>query len=125
MRRGKTLPCSASVTGCDLLSCRWPVNRNTMKEAEVRRLLAANLLCVFSVILSAVVPASFWDGFTVFGTHLAWLCICSVCVSTLNIILHLVLKPNLAPKRSSFAHKVRLLFLNCCQAVWKGSEFFH
>ncbi|XP_010019144.1 PREDICTED: phosphatidylinositol-glycan biosynthesis class F protein, partial [Nestor notabilis] len=74
-------------------------------KVEVRRLLAANLLCVFSVILTAVVPAFFWDGFTVLGTHLAWLCICSVCVGTVNVILHLVLKPNHSPKRSSFAHK--------------------
>ncbi|KAM6366671.1 phosphatidylinositol-glycan biosynthesis class F protein isoform 2-T11 [Alca torda] len=52
-----------------------------MKEAEIRRLLAANLLCVFSVILTAVLPPFFWKGFTVLGTHLVWLCICSVCIS--------------------------------------------
>lgn len=96
-----------------------------MKEAEIRRLSAANLLCVLSVILTAVVPPFFWDGFTVLGTHLAWLCVCSVCVSTLNIILHLLLKPNLSPKRISFAHKVRILFLNCYQTIQKGSKLFH
>ncbi|XP_009284597.1 PREDICTED: phosphatidylinositol-glycan biosynthesis class F protein isoform X2 [Aptenodytes forsteri] len=95
-----------------------------MKEAEIRRLLAANLLCVFSVILTAVVPAFFWDGFTVLGTHLAWLCVCSVCVSTLHIILHLVLKPNLSPKRSSFAQKISR-FLKCCIYFFMSCILFH
>ncbi|NXS72189.1 PIGF protein, partial [Pandion haliaetus] len=95
-----------------------------MKETEIRRLLAANLLCVFSIILTAVVPASFWDGFSVFGTHLTWLCICSVCVSTLNIVWHSVLKPNLSPKRSSFAHKISR-FLKCCIYFFMSCILFH
>ncbi|KAK1187904.1 PIGF protein, partial [Pygoscelis papua] len=95
-----------------------------MKEAEIRRLLAANLLCVFSVILTAVVPAFVWDGFTVLGTHLAWLCVCSLCVSTLNVILHLVLKPNLSPKRSSFGQKISR-FLKCCIYFFMSCILFH
>ncbi|XP_064914253.1 phosphatidylinositol-glycan biosynthesis class F protein isoform X1 [Columba livia] len=95
-----------------------------MKEAEIRRLSAANLLCVLSVILTAVVPPFFWDGFTVLGTHLAWLCVCSVCVSTLNIILHLVLKPNLSPKRIPFAHKISR-FLKCCVYFFMSCILFH
>lgn len=80
-----------------------------MREAEVGRLLAANLLRALAVVLTAVAPAFFVDGFSVLGTHLTWLCVCSVCVATLNIILHLVVKPNQSPKRRSFAHKVRFL----------------
>lgn len=80
-----------------------------MREAEIRRLLAANLLCAVSIVLAAVGPAFFLDGFSVLGTHLTWLCVCSVSVATLNVILHLVLKPSQSPKRSSFAHKVRFL----------------
>ncbi|NXA26312.1 PIGF protein, partial [Ibidorhyncha struthersii] len=95
-----------------------------MKEAEIRRLLAANLLCFFSIILTAVLPAFFWDTFTVLGTHLTWLCICSVSVSTLNIILHLFLKPNLTPKRSSFAHKISR-FLKCCIYFFMSCILFH
>ncbi|KFQ33999.1 Phosphatidylinositol-glycan biosynthesis class F protein [Mesitornis unicolor] len=95
-----------------------------MKEAEIRRLLAANLLRVFAVILTVVFPPFFWDGFTVLGTHLAWLCICSGCVSTLNIILYLVFKPNLTPKRSSFAQKISR-FLKCCIYFFMSCILFH
>ncbi|KAF2988257.1 hypothetical protein EK904_001911, partial [Melospiza melodia maxima] len=77
-----------------------------MREAEVRRLLAANLLCALAIVLATLGPAFVLDGFSVLGTHLTWLCVCSVCVATLNIILHLVLKPNQSPKRRSFGHKV-------------------
>ncbi|NXA13975.1 PIGF protein, partial [Sapayoa aenigma] len=95
-----------------------------MKEAEIRRLLAANLLCVLSIILTAVVPAFFLHGFTVLGTHLTWLCVCSVCVGTLNVTLHLVLKPNQSPKRRSFAHKISR-FLKCCIYFFMSCILFH
>jgi len=97
---------------------------DVMKGAEARRLLAANLLSVFAVALTAVVPAFFWEGFTVLGTHLAWLCVCSAGVGALRVVLHLVLNPNQSPKKSSCAHKVSFAFLNGYQAVPRGSEFF-
>lgn len=82
-----------------------------MREAEVRRLLGANLLRALAVVLSTVLPTFLLDGFSLLGTHLTWICVCSLCVATLNIVLHLVLKPNQSPKRRSFAHKVSF-FLN-------------
>ncbi|XP_053918799.1 phosphatidylinositol-glycan biosynthesis class F protein isoform X2 [Cuculus canorus] len=97
---------------------------NTMREAEIRKLFAVNLLCVFSIILTAVVPTVFWDGFTVVGTHLTWLRICSVSVSAVSIVLHLILKPNLSPKRSSFAHKISR-FLKCCIYFFMSCVLFH
>ncbi|NXX43676.1 PIGF protein, partial [Tricholaema leucomelas] len=95
-----------------------------MREAEIRRLLAANVLSVFSIILSAVVPAFIWEGFTVFGAHLSWLCICSVCVTIVNIIVSLVLKPNQSAKRSSFTHKISR-FLKCCIYFFMSCILFH
>ncbi|NXR19714.1 PIGF protein, partial [Cinclus mexicanus] len=95
-----------------------------MREAEIWRLLAANLLCALSIVLAAVVPAAFLDGFSVLGTHLTWLCVCSVCVATLNVILHLVLKPNQSPKRRSFAHKISR-FLKCCIYFFMSCILFH
>uniref|UniRef100_A0A8C9GA73 Phosphatidylinositol glycan anchor biosynthesis class F n=1 Tax=Pavo cristatus TaxID=9049 RepID=A0A8C9GA73_PAVCR len=80
-----------------------------MKEAELRRLLAANLLCAVSIVLTALVPALFLDGFSVLGTHLTWLCVCSVCVSVLSISLCLILKPSPSSKRSSLSNKVRFV----------------
>uniref|UniRef100_A0A8C9G678 Phosphatidylinositol glycan anchor biosynthesis class F n=1 Tax=Pavo cristatus TaxID=9049 RepID=A0A8C9G678_PAVCR len=77
-----------------------------MKEAELRRLLAANLLCAVSIVLTALVPALFLDGFSVLGTHLTWLCVCSVCVSVLSISLCLILKPSPSSKRSSLAMSI-------------------
>ncbi|KFV63036.1 Phosphatidylinositol-glycan biosynthesis class F protein [Dryobates pubescens] len=95
-----------------------------MSGAEAGRLLTANLLCVFSIVLTAVVPSFIWEGFTVLGTHLSWLCICSVCISIVNILLHLVLKPNQSPKRSSFTHKISR-FLKCCVYFFMSCILFH
>ncbi|NXL93610.1 PIGF protein, partial [Alectura lathami] len=95
-----------------------------MKEAGVRRLLAANLLGVGSVSLTAVVPALLLDGFSVLGTHLTWLCICSVCVSSFNVVLYFVLKPTLSSKRSSLANKISR-FLKCCIYFFMSCILFH
>ncbi|XP_035421020.1 phosphatidylinositol-glycan biosynthesis class F protein isoform X2 [Cygnus atratus] len=95
-----------------------------MRDAEIRRLWAANLLCAASVVLTAVVPAFFLDGFTVLGTHLTWLCVCSVCVGTLNVMLCLVLKPSLSPKRSSLGNKISR-FLKCCIYFFMSCILFH
>ncbi|XP_075268968.1 GPI ethanolamine phosphate transferase, stabilizing subunit [Opisthocomus hoazin] len=95
-----------------------------MKGAEARRLLAANLLSVFAVALTAVVPAFFWEGFTVLGTHLAWLCVCSAGVGALRVVLHLVLNPNQSPKKSSCAHKISR-FLKCCIYFFMSCVLFH
>lgn len=96
-----------------------------MREAEIGRLLAANLLCAASVALTAVVPPFFWEGFSVLGTHLAWLCVCCGAVGSLHAVLHFALKPQLSPRRSSCAHKVRLSSPNCCQTGRRRSGFFH
>lgn len=90
-----------------------------MRDAEARRLWAANLLRAAAVPLTAVVPAFFMDGFSVLGTHLAWLCVCALCVGTLNVGLCLVLKPSLPPKRSSVANKVSSVF-SYCQLMRRG-----
>ncbi|NWI70854.1 PIGF protein, partial [Todus mexicanus] len=95
-----------------------------MNQGELRRLLAANLLLVFAVILTALAPAFFWDGFTVLGTHLAWLCVCSVGVGTLSVILHLALKTGLSSKRSSVTHKISR-FLKCCMYFFMSCILFH
>ncbi|XP_027761072.1 phosphatidylinositol-glycan biosynthesis class F protein isoform X2 [Empidonax traillii] len=95
-----------------------------MKEVGIRRLLAANLLCALSIVLTAVVPSFFLEGFTVLGTHLTWLCVCSVCVGTLNVILHLVLNPSQSPKRNSFAQKISR-FLKCCIYFFMSCILFH
>ncbi|NWR51929.1 PIGF protein, partial [Regulus satrapa] len=95
-----------------------------MRQAELGRLLAANLLCALAIVLAAVVPALFLDGFSVLGAHLTWLCVCSVCVATLNIILHLVLKTNQSPKRRSFGHKISR-FLKCCIYFFMSCILFH
>lgn len=79
-----------------------------MKDTEIKKLLFAHIFCVVSIILSTVVPSFFLENFSVLGTHLTWLCICSACVTTVNIFLYIIVKPNPSSKRSSFAHKVRL-----------------
>uniref|UniRef100_A0A5F9C5Q4 Phosphatidylinositol glycan anchor biosynthesis class F n=1 Tax=Oryctolagus cuniculus TaxID=9986 RepID=A0A5F9C5Q4_RABIT len=79
---------------------------STMKNTDIRRLFYAHLLCVLSVILSTFVPSFFLESFSILETHLTWLGICSVSVTAVNLVLYLVVKPNVSSKRSSSSHKV-------------------
>ncbi|XP_030413555.1 phosphatidylinositol-glycan biosynthesis class F protein isoform X2 [Gopherus evgoodei] len=95
-----------------------------MKDTEIKRLLSANVVSVLSIILTTTVPPLFLENFSVLGTHLIWLCICSICVTTVNIILYIILKPNPSSKRISFAHKVTR-FLKCCVFFFISCILFH
>uniref|UniRef100_A0A8C8RYV9 Phosphatidylinositol-glycan biosynthesis class F protein n=2 Tax=Pelusios castaneus TaxID=367368 RepID=A0A8C8RYV9_9SAUR len=95
-----------------------------MKDSEIKRLLSAHIFCVFSIILTTVVPSLFLENFSVLGTHLTWLCICSICVTIVNIILYIIFKPNPSSKRISFAHKVTR-FLKCCVYFFISCILFH
>lgn len=81
---------------------------STMKDAEIKRLLSANIGCIFVIILTTIIPSLFLENFSILGTHLAWLCICSASVGAVNIILYILLKPSPSTKRSSLGQKVRL-----------------
>ncbi|OXB61061.1 hypothetical protein ASZ78_011167 [Callipepla squamata] len=87
-----------------------------MREAELRRLLAANLLSAVSIVLTALVPPLFLSGFSVLDTHLAWLCVCSVCVSVLSVTLCLILKPSQTSKRGSLSSKVGDRDISVCSS---------
>ncbi|XP_032626111.1 GPI ethanolamine phosphate transferase, stabilizing subunit [Chelonoidis abingdonii] len=95
-----------------------------MKDTEIKRLLCAHVISVLSIILTTIVPPLFLENFSVLGTHLIWLCICSICVTTVNIILYIILKPNPSSKRISFAHKVTR-FLKCCVFFFISCILFH
>ncbi|XP_005296179.1 phosphatidylinositol-glycan biosynthesis class F protein [Trachemys scripta elegans] len=95
-----------------------------MKDTEIKRLLSAHIVSVLSIILTTIVPPLFLENFSVLGTHLIWLCICSICVTTVNIILYIILKPNPSSKRISFAHKVTK-FLKCCVFFFISCILFH
>ncbi|XP_065611007.1 phosphatidylinositol-glycan biosynthesis class F protein [Cyrtonyx montezumae] len=95
-----------------------------MREAELRRLLAANLLSAVSIVLTVFVPPVFLSGFSVLGTHLAWLCVCSVCVSVLSVTLCLILKPSQTSKRGSLSSKISR-FLKCCIYFFMSCILFH
>ncbi|NXP27311.1 PIGF protein, partial [Scytalopus superciliaris] len=87
-------------------------------------LLAANLLGALAVPLTALLPARLLDGFSVLGTHPAWLGLCSASVGTLSVALHLVLNPSQSPRRSSFAYKISR-FLKCCMYFFMSCILFH
>ncbi|XP_019404906.1 PREDICTED: phosphatidylinositol-glycan biosynthesis class F protein isoform X2 [Crocodylus porosus] len=95
-----------------------------MKDTEIKKLLFAHVFCVVSIILSTVIPSFFLENFSVLGTHLTWLCICSACVTTVNIFLYIIVKPNPSSKRSSFAHKISR-FLKCCIYFFMSCIVFH
>ncbi|XP_053568227.1 phosphatidylinositol-glycan biosynthesis class F protein [Bombina bombina] len=95
-----------------------------MDETELRRLSTGHVFCVLAVVLSLCLPPLLLDNFSLLGTHLTWLCICSGFVAVFNIILLLVLKPNPSSKRSSFANKASK-FLRSCIYFLISCVLFH
>ncbi|KAM5292505.1 phosphatidylinositol-glycan biosynthesis class F protein [Ctenodactylus gundi] len=95
-----------------------------MKDTDVKILLYPHFSCIFSIVLSVFVPSLFVENFSILETHLTWLCVCSLLVTTVNLLLYSVVKPNASSKRSSLSHKVTR-FLKCC-VYFLGSCFsFH
>ncbi|XP_074061328.1 phosphatidylinositol-glycan biosynthesis class F protein [Macrotis lagotis] len=84
-----------------------------MKDSDIRRLFYAHLFCVLSIILTTFIPSLFLENFSVLKTHLTWLCICSICVTIVNVVLYLLVKPNSSSKRSSVSHKIFRLLKSC------------
>ncbi|KAF7252320.1 Phosphatidylinositol-glycan biosynthesis class F protein [Varanus komodoensis] len=95
-----------------------------MKDKELKRLLSANVSSIASVIVTIVIPYLLVENFSIYGTHLTWLCICSAAVGAVTIILHIILKPNPSNRRSSLAHKVAR-FLRCCVYFCMSCIFYH
>ncbi|KAM9315785.1 phosphatidylinositol-glycan biosynthesis class F protein [Gastrophryne carolinensis] len=84
-----------------------------MDETEIRRLAVGHVLCILPVVLSLCLPPLLLDNFSVLGTHLTWLCICSAGVLAINVVLLLSLRPNPSTKRSSLANKIHKLGRSC------------
>ncbi|XDA74031.1 hypothetical protein R6Z07F_004250 [Ovis aries] len=97
---------------------------NTMKDTDIKKLLYTHLLCIFSIILSVFIPSFFLENFSILETHLTWLYICSVSATAVNLVLYLVVKPNVSSKRSSLSYKVTR-FLKCCLYFLTSCFFFH
>ncbi|XP_076415205.1 GPI ethanolamine phosphate transferase, stabilizing subunit isoform X2 [Peromyscus maniculatus bairdii] len=95
-----------------------------MKDTDIKRLLYTNLLCVFSIFLSFFIPSFFLDNFSILETHLTWLCTCSALVTGVNLLLYLVVKPNVPSRRSSLSHKVTRV-LKCCMYFLMSCVFLH
>ncbi|XP_054839918.1 phosphatidylinositol-glycan biosynthesis class F protein isoform X1 [Eublepharis macularius] len=95
-----------------------------MRHTEIKRLLSVNVVCIASIILTTLVPSLFLENFSVLGTHLIWLCICSASVGTGNVILYLIFKPNPSMRRNSIAHKVAK-FIRCCVYFFVSCILFH
>ncbi|XP_072265861.1 phosphatidylinositol-glycan biosynthesis class F protein isoform X1 [Pyxicephalus adspersus] len=84
-----------------------------MDETEIRRLAVGHVLSILAVVFSLFVPPLLLDEFSILGTHLTWLCFCSVCVIAVNILLLVTFKPNPSTKRSSLSSKVNKLYRSC------------
>ncbi|XP_043846082.1 phosphatidylinositol-glycan biosynthesis class F protein isoform X1 [Dromiciops gliroides] len=84
-----------------------------MKDTDIKKLFYAHHFCVFSIILTTFIPSLFLEDFSILETHLTWLCICSICVTIVNIVLYLIVKPNPSSKRSSVSHKISRLLKSC------------
>ncbi|XP_078505792.1 GPI ethanolamine phosphate transferase, stabilizing subunit [Lissotriton helveticus] len=95
-----------------------------MKDIEVRRMGSAHAFFILSIMLSTFIPPLFLDNFSVVGTHLPWLWICSLSVAAVNFVLYVLLKTTPSPKRNSFYHKVSK-FLKSCAYFLMSCLLFH
>ncbi|KAG8443637.1 hypothetical protein GDO86_008981 [Hymenochirus boettgeri] len=84
-----------------------------MDETELRRLSTGHVFCVLAVVFSVCIPSLFLDDFSLLGTHLSWLSICSLCVIAVNVVLLLMFKPNFSSRRNTLANKVNRLLKSC------------
>ncbi|KAM4772119.1 phosphatidylinositol-glycan biosynthesis class F protein isoform 1-T4 [Rhinophrynus dorsalis] len=84
-----------------------------MDETELRRMSAGHVFSVLAIVFSMCIPSLLLDDFSLLGTHLTWLCICSLCVVMVNVVLLVSLKPNTSSKRSSFSNRVNKLSKSC------------
>ncbi|KGL82698.1 Phosphatidylinositol-glycan biosynthesis class F protein, partial [Tinamus guttatus] len=69
-------------------------------------------------------PRFFLESFSVLGTPLTWLCICSASVGAFSVVLCAALRPSPPHRRSSLAHKISR-FLKCCMYFCISCILFH
>ncbi|XP_006007557.1 phosphatidylinositol-glycan biosynthesis class F protein isoform X2 [Latimeria chalumnae] len=84
-----------------------------MKNIEIRGMVSVHFIILLSIVLATFVPPIFLDTFSVIGTHLTWICICSVCVAAANIVLYVLLETAPASKKNTNTHKVTRIFKSC------------
>ncbi|XP_078085813.1 phosphatidylinositol-glycan biosynthesis class F protein isoform X1 [Mustelus asterias] len=85
-----------------------------MKDVELRGMFSAHIFLILSVLFSILVPPLFVDDFSVMGTHLQWLCVCSGTVAAVTIALYSLLDTNTTSgKKNSSSHKVTKIFKSC------------
>ncbi|XP_067844893.1 phosphatidylinositol-glycan biosynthesis class F protein isoform X2 [Heptranchias perlo] len=85
-----------------------------MKDVELRGMFSAHIILILSVVFATFVPPLFLDDFSVIGTHLQWLCVCSATVAAVTIILYSLLETNTtSSKKNSFSNKVTKIFRSC------------
>ncbi|XP_078261120.1 phosphatidylinositol-glycan biosynthesis class F protein [Rhinoraja longicauda] len=92
-----------------------------MKDVELRGMFSAHTILILSVLFATFAPSLFLDDFSIIGSHLLWLCICSATVAGVSILVHSLLETNTTPSKNySFSRKLSktmkscLLFLSSC-----------
>ncbi|XP_060687372.1 phosphatidylinositol-glycan biosynthesis class F protein isoform X1 [Hemiscyllium ocellatum] len=85
-----------------------------MRDIELRGMFSAHIILVLSIVFSTLVPSLFLDEFSVTGTHLLWLCVCSATVAAVTVVLYLLLETNpTSNKKNSPSSKVTKIFRSC------------
>ncbi|XP_048391781.1 phosphatidylinositol-glycan biosynthesis class F protein isoform X1 [Stegostoma tigrinum] len=85
-----------------------------MKDFELRGMFSAHIILVLSIVFSTLAPSLFLDEFSVIGTHLQWLCVCSATVAAVTIVLYLLLATNpTSNRKNSSSGTVTKIFKSC------------
>ncbi|XP_038669066.1 phosphatidylinositol-glycan biosynthesis class F protein isoform X2 [Scyliorhinus canicula] len=84
-----------------------------MKDVELRGMFSAHIILILSIVASTLVPPLFLEDFSVMGTHLLWLCICSGTVAAITIVLYSLLPTNTTSGKMNSSTKVTKIFRSC------------
>lgn len=77
-----------------------------MWDREIRAMVSAHAVTAASVLVGTVAPVLLLPGFSVYGTHLAWLCSVSGAVGAVTVVVFWILGVAPAPRRHGVGHKV-------------------
>ncbi|MGH0145195.1 UNVERIFIED_CONTAM: hypothetical protein FKN15_071262 [Acipenser sinensis] len=89
-----------------------------MKDIEIKGMVSVHCIIAVSIVMATIVPAVLLDDFSVYGTHLVWLYICTAGVAAVNIAIYTLLGVSPPAKKNTLSHKVTKVSKSCLYFVF-------
>ncbi|RXN01752.1 Phosphatidylinositol-glycan biosynthesis class F protein [Acipenser ruthenus] len=84
-----------------------------MKDIEIKGMVSAHCIIAVSIVMATIVPAVLLDDYSVYGTHMVWLYICTVGVAAVNIAIYTLLGVSPPAKKNTLSYKVTKVSKSC------------